>query len=395
MKVKIKRNMIGGKYIAEGSYGCIYRPSIPGSKYPRNQNLVSKIVDRDNLEHEYSNIAELKLDKLDPTNKYFIFPKAVDVIKDIDEINDDLLEDCELIDPDYLPLTNSDVDIQNSLTKLNKKYVNLIIDNGGESLDNLRDYNKNEHISTKLMDYLNLLKGVLLLKSNGILHRDIKPANITTEPIMKLIDFGLTTNIFDFNDKTHTTFSGTDYVFWPLDYQMLLPNFEKNVKRIQAINNKPQKIAESIKLVHDMFEKNYGANFTNKLLTTEDQKNMFIQCVQFFIDLVLKDKYDINEARQKCFESIDVYSLGIVLNSEIISLGENGDINEKQVVETLKELVSKMIAGNPFERIDILEACVELVNIMYDIDILDEYGLQTEMDIIGEIAGVELETSDN
>lgn len=394
MKVKIKRNMIGGKYIAEGSYGCIYRPSIPSSKYPRDQNLVSKIINRDNLKEEYSNIVQLKLDKLDPSNKYLIFPKEIDNIQDIDEINDNLLEDCDLIDKSDIPNDTSIDEIQNSLSKLNNKYVNLIIDNGGDSLDILRTYNTYESISTKFMDYLNLFKAVLLLKSNGIIHRDIKPSNITTEPIMKLIDFGLTTNITDFNDNTHTSFSKTGYVFWPMEYQILLPYFKNNINTIKSINNKTIKISETIKLLDKIFKKNYVGQFPNKLLNPDDQKNMFIQSIQFCIDLILKEKYDLDDARQKCFETFDVFSLGLVMNNEIKLLGQNGDENDIQAAEKLKELVNRMIIINPYERIDILEACVELINIMYEIDILDENTLQTEMENIGDIAGVELEASE-
>ncbi len=172
-------NQKGGKYIARGSYGCVYRPNLEcpeGS--PENMNEISKIIEIRNLNEEWKPISEFNLDKIDPDNKYFIYP----------------LEACRLTNEAInaeKEFFRCDLFKSRNRSHIIKNYINTIQPNGG-TVSYMRKLDLNFEENWHL--YINLLIGLGILHKNRIYHRDIKEDNIVYTPVdgFRLIDFGLT-----------------------------------------------------------------------------------------------------------------------------------------------------------------------------------------------------------
>ena len=73
-KKKTLNQLKGGKFLGEGSYGCVHKPSIH-CKTPPNPNFdykkyVSKIMKTTNAEEELAEF--VTIGNIDPTNEYHL-----------------------------------------------------------------------------------------------------------------------------------------------------------------------------------------------------------------------------------------------------------------------------------------------------------------------------------
>lgn len=175
-------NQKGGKYIARGSFGCVYSPNLicdtDGMDVQQDINKVSKVVEIKNLEEEWKPIEDFKLDILDPKNKYFIYPTVACVISNNTIRSDDEFHHCDLYKT-------------NNNRKIKEKFANTIQPNAG-----IVTYKRKSDLNFENNWYLyaNLLIGLGILHKNHIYHRDIKEDNIVYSPVggFRYIDFGLT-----------------------------------------------------------------------------------------------------------------------------------------------------------------------------------------------------------
>jgi serine/threonine protein kinase len=175
-------NQRGGKYVARGSFGCVYSPNLPcdtdGINIPQNMNNVSKVVKVDNLEEEWNPIDEFNLNRIDPDNEYFIYPTAACVISDMTINSDKEFYKCDLY-----KTKNRNI--------IKRNYANVIQPNGGVvSYKRKTDLNFENNWDL----YIHLLIGLGILHKNSVYHRDIKEDNIVYSPVkgFRYIDFGVT-----------------------------------------------------------------------------------------------------------------------------------------------------------------------------------------------------------
>lgn len=246
IKSKTSKILKGGKYLGEGSFGCVITPALScdarpsrkhstsirkrgltssknrtntGTRTTTSTKTVSKIImyPDDGITDEI-NISK-KLKQIDPHQNYFITIDTICKIKSIPSDRSNIakvrftndtgetfqkLEKKEL-DEDYCP-----VDLAN-------EPMNLIMPNAGFSLVDIAYYirrvKKNKDVSkfdssiVKTVNELfknikpalkNLLIGLLKMHQNRIVHRDVKEENITaiynekTRSVdVRYIDFGL------------------------------------------------------------------------------------------------------------------------------------------------------------------------------------------------------------
>ena len=179
---KTQKRRKGGKFIAEGTSGCVVTPNYRCTPTDEvSQAKISKIFGSKSAfeaEIKESNIFKT----IDPTGKYFfkIYNHCsfdTNLNKDQSDRENDL-SDCPIKD--------------------GKRYM-YIGDNAGPDLTN-SDFKSKEEFKKVL---INILKGLILLKNNILVHRDIKPANLSVTPEGKgmILDYGLVTSISLNSDK--------------------------------------------------------------------------------------------------------------------------------------------------------------------------------------------------
>ncbi len=167
------------KKVAEGGYGCVFRPAlkcdsatyvdIPATGY------VSKAMSH---KHALSELSEYKrIDKADPTNKYHL-ESPTKCNMEHSDVNLKLIKKCKVLDE----LTYLDIAL-------------LQLKDGGVSLKEFAKSNPSESDMEKfLVDFYNIILALCLLEQQGLHHIDLKPHNIVynkVKRIMVMIDFGL------------------------------------------------------------------------------------------------------------------------------------------------------------------------------------------------------------
>jgi serine/threonine protein kinase len=188
-----KRTICGGRVIASGGYGCIFRPALKCVSKSRPKNEISKLMTNKHVKEEYDDIVRFKpfLEKI-PNYNYYFFIDGVYTCKP-DKLTDDDLKDyekkCKALKKDGFSVKN----INDSLEKI--ELLNMP-DGGLDVGDFIVTITKGSQFITlnnSLIDLL--LNGIIPMNKYEIYHCDIKESNILVDTKegfhTKLIDWGL------------------------------------------------------------------------------------------------------------------------------------------------------------------------------------------------------------
>jgi len=359
-----QNNLKGGRFLASGTYGCVFHPNLPCNSYSIDNKWVSKIVKNVDLTDEYNNIRDLEIHNIPNTDKYFIYP--IDVCNINSFQASDELSKCKI--RGYPLPTNLD--------DLNSTHKNIIIPYAGVDLIELRQTVK-PPIETIWEQHLDMLYGLYLLNLK-ICHRDIKPDNILFhDNSLKLTDFGLSVVIKGEPYEGESPDEGTQpinekwsdmaespYHIWPLDYYIsenigydkstLLTSTEERKNYVSPI------IEELLDTYNNVFRK-YDVPNKGYMLDKKVHRSKFLPDFLEFIE-----EYATNESRteidfrQQFRRKLDVFSMGLILAEEINMLPKS---NRKYVAD-LKKLVYKMTCQNTYKRPYIHEVILEFIEIV-------------------------------
>lgn len=199
----------GGKYIAQGSYGCVFGdPPLKCKNEPtrRDKNVVSKLQDEASTNIEYTE-AELWHD-IDPDNNFSITPIRKCEYNNINTKNTNQTEKCT-------------VKFKSSSKKL------LLYRHGGTDLYSFKV--RSENYAYLFGAFYDLLKGLSVAHKNNIVHSDIKPGNILVEQTkrkitFRFIDFGMsykTSNTEKINMFANGGYAGGSYLYWPFEIKFI------------------------------------------------------------------------------------------------------------------------------------------------------------------------------
>ena len=255
--MKKNKTLKGGRYIGEGSYGCVIAPSIPcevkksklksklknkdktkKSKFNLQniekiqnvhiiKNTVSKIIINPNEDTTKELYISKQLKHIDPDQKYFITYEDTCVLKKIpnDRSNSIRVKYTNNDIDDYIELENKKTDTEHCKIDLSLKPRNIVMQFGGYDLNELvnidiskvfkkmqlKKINEIElHMITTYksifeqfkMCFKNLLTGLYKIHQLHIVNKDIKLENIlanynnkTGKVQMRFIDFGFSIKI--------------------------------------------------------------------------------------------------------------------------------------------------------------------------------------------------------
>jgi len=200
MKIKT----YGGKAIAAGGFGCVFRPPLKCSSRQssrgsstRKKHLVSKLMTSDNASDEYNELMRFLpiLERIPKYEHYFLLPETLcDPVK---------LTPSDLVnfDSKCRNLTRRNITKSNINTQLNKLKMIQLRDGGLDLekfiFDGVLDIDKVEIINEEIIRLLT--KAVKPMNDNGLFHLDLKAANImiNDKDKAKIIDFGLSCEVKD------------------------------------------------------------------------------------------------------------------------------------------------------------------------------------------------------
>lgn len=250
--------------ISEGSYGCVYHPSVSCKSNKTNSKFITKIQRYVNTSEKES-LNSKKIKKIRNYRQYF-GPIESSCFLSISKIQNEEIKKCEFI-------------MEKPSEKFLSNRIRYVGSNTlGEYLTKQIKLSPKKWIRNVFLGYLHLLKALVLLEKAKMVHLDLKENNIlidqvSNEPIV--IDFGLSFSYEDVNDndnleqqrKVFFTYA-TDYIPWCIDISMI--TFIRNIESMKEIVTMEQ--IQTV--INDYMTKNPVMEFYSSEEKTDYQKRL-------------------------------------------------------------------------------------------------------------------------
>jgi serine/threonine protein kinase len=375
------RILNGGRFLGEGSFGCVVSPAIECGKTRKStkknkqtkHNDISKIIiiPDEQVENEIEVSKILK--KIDSNQKYFIHiqdnckvktvPKERSNLASVKFMNNEF-STTRMLEKKKLDKKYCDID-------LTRKPINLIMSNAGSELNKVLDIlikktnsSTDKNIfklgTTMFRDFKycfrNLLEGLYKLHQNRIVNRDIKKENIMVDwnenkdqVNVRYIDFGLSEILTPkhCNDFRNIHMWGTYELLSPEIFVVGNFKYYKNYSREYIL----QRITKDIKKYVGQMFYDLRLNFDN---INEIITNLFNDTEARYKNKTLLDKYfgTPEDKFNGYLQKADVYALGISFY-EILTFFTD-KINLKKDIK-LHNLLKNMMELNPDKRFNIIQ----------------------------------------
>ena len=188
-------NSIGGKAVASGAYGCVFKPALKckGKSRP-NTGVISKLMVTKYANAEFDEIKKFShiITKIPNFQKYFLIEPIEWCIPDKLSTSDKTNFDKKCGNLVKKGLKSSTINNDTELSKL--RIINM--PDGGLDID---DYLKTNVISNKMLHMMNekfkdlLLNAIIPMNKAGLYHLDIKAGNllIDSDDQIRIVDWGL------------------------------------------------------------------------------------------------------------------------------------------------------------------------------------------------------------
>lgn len=283
----------GGKFVAKGTYGCVFRPNLPcPDETGPTSNVVSKVMESMEAQKERGEFTSI--DAVDPK---FLFhlpaPKICDYQRKYDD--EEGMNRCHIRkenDPDDMSI--------------------LQYKDGGMALDKfLHTYKFNSETKIKafMQNFHTFILGLDVMAKGEYTHSDIKLPNLVVNPKtmqMNYIDFGLSGKYGDIMGNEDKTFLyDLGYFPFPSESSLLERYTYEQAKR------KPEWFFEHIKSLYPK----YHANVTDDELFGEQDHSIYKPTWESkkekYVDDLKNKSYNV--LFKEIISKLDTFSIGIVL----------------------------------------------------------------------------------
>jgi serine/threonine protein kinase len=305
-KTRKTKKTRGGRFVQQGSQGCIYSPALRCRGSPgRNPDVLSKLTNEANGQYEMA-IRDL-LAPIDPTQKYFVYATHMCSVapEDLDPAENSLAP-CNLIGKRFKADLSDAVSVEFPF--------------GGTDLTDFRmSYEDYIPFFTGLAS---LLEGLVLLHRNNIIHLDIKAENIVAKKQqdgsyqLRFIDFGFMTPVLSYNIR-NPPIPLQQLPYWPIDMLFIDSRFKP-----EFIN---EKLLERFKKDIEPLVKSALPEPSLFLETTVSEIKELYEASQ---------KYTRDEQLDLILKAADIYSMGILLAQLFFMFTGHKEVNEKISFQT-------------------------------------------------------------
>lgn len=342
------RKKNGGKVIASGGFGCVFRPSLKcKGETTREKNKITKLMLKKYAIEEYEDVIKYEdtIKKIPDYQKYFL----IDGFKICDPASlngADLMyfkEKCSA-------LPKKDIDRHNINHSLDKLLA-LNMPDGGLALDDFIEKNTSYSIIVQLNNCLiNLLiNGIIPMNKLHIYHCDIKDSNVLVDKnenqifLTRLIDWGLSTMYIPGNkDKIPKTWHNRPFQFnTPFSIVIFSDKFNEKYKEFLKLNPREK--------INKKELKDFIVNFIYYWLRERGHGHFkFINSIMYklFFQEIPKDinNIDDNKVKNKFIEQN--YTIPYITNYIFTVLVYFTDVNKEGTISFdryLNELFIKIV----------------------------------------------------
>jgi len=357
-KITKKRRLRGGKFVASGSEGCIFRPALKcaGSNTRRN-GYVSKMGSKNNIDAEWNSSNTPR--RINTESKYFVYPTEKCNYGVLNASNEQEKCDVDSIGRQILQLPDGGID----LSKMDVPY---------------------EDMPAFFEGFVNIFDGIALLHSRGYAHRDIKLPNMVGirndngTYKLRLIDFGLSDT---FNNLIYYP-RESNYEYWSYEMRLLSTSYGYSNQDINDFMNTlnfknfPRWLYENpdgtSKLTRDFVQ-----SLNLKIHRTKQNKEAIIKASEvyalgrcLFEAWHAKTSYIVLKlpvASLASASSASASSLkldGLLTGGMIIKLRSSDRDIPPEISELVFSLVAEMCHVDPFKRLSLDDAKVRLTRLI-------------------------------
>jgi serine/threonine protein kinase len=300
-----KNKQKGGRYLGEGSYGCVITPAIKCGKSGSATTDVSKLILNPTKDIKTELLISKRLRDIDPKQDYFITFKQTCRLEDVPTGRNNVVR-AKIYGRDFSQfrkMENKNLADEFCPIDMSKKPINIIMPNAGYDLFGITDfiynynkYNNNpqrralnipnepearqiymdkitimEELKRNFRGYLKyLLSGLLIMHQNRIAARDIKLDNITVsiDPNkqsklkcrIRYIDFGLSEDLTPeyCSHKSNIILQGTYDYIPPEIFITFNIHYYRGYPDITTLKQINQDIKDNVIKFNNNIERNIG-----------------------------------------------------------------------------------------------------------------------------------------
>lgn len=338
------------KYVANGTYGCVFKPAVSCKGKPQvSGDVVAKLFRDPYQAHEEVSMNVNVVNKIDPNHKFTVR----------------MHQHCAIENKEYkseLYKCNNWSDSEKTMPYIKQ----LVYENGGMELRVAASSIPFQELFSR---FQNIFEGLKALEKSGYVHLDIKPTNIVFNPStrkMSLIDFGLATyKGHVYSDRSILSY---EYPYFPPEFQVVGSNganetfpvvdysfYYKNI-RSALHTNKLGKVPSE--LVHDT-----QSLFLWKALTNDTRD--FQVLVEYLKSLRLDPTKTLASKVQAHVHLVDVYMLGATLLETFAIAFKSGQANitssNADFYKKVLYLIYDMTYIDPRKRLSPTHACARFL----------------------------------
>jgi serine/threonine protein kinase len=362
----------GGKMIAKGTYGCVYKPALLCEDSEIRGDGVSKLMQKRDAEGEIKE--QERVDEIDPQFKYHLKTPTICGVGEYDVETDFNLDECELIPEER----HSDV--------WKEDYVLMQMEDGGKSIYDTM-HKREKHIFKESLEWKkkfilgmkNLFEGLRDFEEEHFVHFDIKSQNIVYKEEtnrFNFIDFGLSTPRNKINDNFGFMLTAGYYA---LPFDIILTKYS-NYRLLKDATKEHLQDAQFKRYLMRIFDRTYNGgympNFESMYIDGSDSGASIYKPTYENIEILEKIHHEMKtRSRENVIDEmhskLDVFSLGVILielfytTSGIKYNVEGPDSRHDVFYKDLHALIKKMI--DPFfkERYSASEAYEHFMELVH------------------------------
>lgn len=297
------------KFVAEGSYGCVHRPSLfcDPPYHPDYTGKVSKVMTTKNMNKELKEY--VLIERADPRNEFYL-GKPETCPLGISDINRPSIEKCRM---------------GKDIVKTPKDYSLILMKDGGTNWDEFADQmsglpanpTNTQRMERFWVEARRMIYGVKAFIAKGIMHHDLKAQNIVyNEPTGRsnFIDFGLMEDMKETQAACHQSRYGFAVFHWSYPFETVLLNKQQfNTFAKTNRNARNTFISDLIKGYRNTKDKRgefMRVFFREAGIQDQGYRNELLKMYQTFIMDTLP-KVSHQQLLDVYFSKMDVYGLGL------------------------------------------------------------------------------------
>lgn len=280
--------MVGGKLLDNGSYGCVYYPSLNCKTGKENKKMkhISKVQKENNVSKNEYKIGKKIRSIYGYTKRFAPIIDKCDI--KIGLLDNNKLDKCKIVE---------------SGDKLVMMKTNFI---KGMLLDKYMKYHNIQNKKSKYIEYYKyLLESIELLNNKNIVHHDLKGNNIIIDEVNDvpiIIDFGLSIDKLNKDSVLRVVSYSPKYILYSPELHLLGYIYKKN-------NNpdKDQLVNIALKLYEEIDDVILSKNYNNTIRDAYKQ-NIILEMLKY--QNMSKDK--VYTKIMNVSDTFDLYSLNIM-----------------------------------------------------------------------------------